>query len=116
MDRREDSRFDPRIKGIRPIAGEWHKIECVPSLPMPPWMTRNRPLRRAIVLPFHHIIPEARTWWTLGPGVKPAGHGIANAAAERVHQVFFRMPVGREVNPLAAPALAAIIAKRLLQS
>jgi hypothetical protein len=35
------------------------------------------------------------------------GQCVANAAAERIDHVFFRMAVGREVDPLAAPALAA---------
>jgi hypothetical protein len=53
----------------------------------------------------HYKIPEARTWWTLlGPGDKPPGHGIANAAPERAHHVFFRTDVGQDVDPLTAPA------------
>jgi hypothetical protein len=51
-----------------------------------------------------------------GPGREARGHCIANAAAERVHQVFFRMAVGREVDPLTTPALAAVISKRVLQA
>ena len=43
------------------------------------------------------------------------GHGVANAAAERVHHVFFRMAIGREVDPLAAAALAAVVSERVLQ-
>ena len=43
------------------------------------------------------------------------GKCIANAAAERVHQVFFRMPIGREVDPLAAAALAAVVSKSVPQ-
>ena len=43
------------------------------------------------------------------------GHGIANAAAERVHHVFFRMAIGREIDPLAAAALAAVVSERVLQ-
>jgi hypothetical protein len=43
------------------------------------------------------------------------GQCIANAAAERVHQVFFRMAIGREIDPLAAAALAAVVSKRLFQ-
>ena len=38
-----------------------------------------------------------------GPSARrqSAGHGVANAAAKRVHQIFFRMAIGREVEPLA---------------
>ena len=37
------------------------------------------------------------------------GKGVADAAAERVDHVFFRMAVGRVVDPLAAAALAAYV-------
>ena len=40
---------------------------------------------------------------------------VADAAAERIHQVFFRMAIGREIDPLAPAALAAVVLKRLLQ-
>ncbi len=49
------------------------------------------------------------------PGRQAVGHRVANAAAKGVHHVFFRMTVGREVDPLATPALAAVVAKRVLQ-
>ena len=42
-----------------------------------------------------------------GQRCQAIGHRIANAAAEGVHHVFFRMAIGREVDPLATPALAA---------
>jgi hypothetical protein len=44
----------------------------------------------------------------VGFGHQAFGKGIANAAAERVDQVFFGMAVGREVDPLAAAALPAV--------
>jgi len=40
---------------------------------------------------------------------------VANAAAERVDQVFFRMAVGGLVQPLTAATLAAVISERVLQ-
>ena len=43
------------------------------------------------------------------------GQGVADSAAERVHEVFLGMAVGREVEPFAAAALLAIVAKRVLQ-
>jgi hypothetical protein len=43
------------------------------------------------------------------------GECVANAAAECIDQVFFRMAVGREVDPLTTPALAAITTERLFQ-
>ena len=41
--------------------------------------------------------------------------GVANAAAERIDHVLFRMAVGREIDPLPAPALPAIVLKSVLQ-
>jgi hypothetical protein len=43
------------------------------------------------------------------------GEGIADAAAERVDQVFFGMAVGRVVDPLAATALAAVRLEGVLE-
>ena len=51
----------------------------------------------------------------VGRGRTALGQGIANAAAERVDQVFFRMAIGREVDPLAAAALPAVVSKRVPQ-
>ena len=59
--------------------------------------------------------PRSADLMDLGARCQAPRHGIANAAAERVHQVFFRMAIGREVDPLAAPALAAIVSERVLQ-
>jgi hypothetical protein len=43
------------------------------------------------------------------------GHGVADSAAERVHEVFFRVAIGRKVAPFAALALLAVVAERVLQ-
>ena len=45
---------------------------------------------------------EVRPWH------QALGEGVADAAAERVDQVFFGMAVRRAVDPLAAAALAAV--------
>jgi hypothetical protein len=44
----------------------------------------------------------------IGFGHQAFGKGVANAAAERVDQVFFGMGVSREVDLLAAAALPAV--------
>jgi len=44
------------------------------------------------------------------------GQGVANAAAERVDQVFFGMAIGRLVDPLAAAALPAVVSERVLEA
>ncbi len=51
----------------------------------------------------------------LGPGRQSLRHRIANAAAKRVHQVFFGMAIGRKINPLPAASLPLVIEKRVLQ-
>ena len=50
-----------------------------------------------------------------GLGRADLGQGVANAAAERVHHVFFGMAIGRVVQPLAAAALPAVVSERVLQ-
>ena len=52
----------------------------------------------------------------LGPRHQARGERVANAAAERVDQVFFRVAVGRVVDPLAASALTAVCLEGVLQS
>jgi hypothetical protein len=42
-------------------------------------------------------------WWR-----QALGKGVADAAAERVDNVFFGMAIGRIVDPLAAAALASV--------
>jgi hypothetical protein len=49
------------------------------------------------------------------PGDQAVGHRVANAAAEGVHHVFFRMAVGWEIDPLATAALAGVVSKCVLQ-
>ncbi len=44
----------------------------------------------------------------VGPWHQAVGEGVADAAAERVDQVFFGMAVRRAVDPLAAAAPAAV--------
>ena len=51
----------------------------------------------------------------VGPWHQALGEGVADAAAERVDQVFFGMAVGRVVDPLAAAALAAVRTEGVLQ-
>jgi hypothetical protein len=51
----------------------------------------------------------------VGRGRTVPRQGITNAAAERVDQVFFQMAIGREVDPLAAAALPAVVSERVLQ-
>ena len=51
----------------------------------------------------------------LRPRRQPLGKRITDAAAQRIHQVFFRMPIGRKIKPLAPPALTGVVSKRMLQ-
>ncbi len=51
----------------------------------------------------------------VGPWHQAVGEGVADAAAERVDQVFFGMAVRRLVDPLAAAAPAAVRLEGLLQ-
>ena len=52
----------------------------------------------------------------LGPRHQARGERVANATAERVDQVFFRVAVGRVVDPLATSALTAVCLEGVLQS
>src|SRR5262249_5384327 len=51
----------------------------------------------------------------LGSGHQAFGKGVANAATQRVDEVFLGMVVGREVDPPAAAALAAVALESDLQ-
>ncbi len=51
----------------------------------------------------------------MSPGATPWDRGVADAAAERVHEIFFRMAIGREFDPLAAAALADVVADHALK-
>ena len=57
-------------------------------------MTKKRSVNLA---PAHRV--------NLRPGNEAVSHRIANAAAKRVHHVYCRMTVGREVDPLASAAM-----------
>ena len=45
----------------------------------------------------------------------PLGQYVATAPAERVHHVFLRMSVSREIDPLTPAALLAVVSKSLLE-
>ena len=51
----------------------------------------------------------------VGARKQALGEGVADAATERVDPVFFRMAVGRVVDPLAAAALAAVRTEGVLE-
>ena len=88
-----------------PASGKWHRLPARGFF-------RHMPAITAVELHY----PGSMDPRQIRRQSNAPRQGIANTAAERVDHVFFRMAVGREVNPLAAPALPAVVSERVSQA